>query len=155
MAMHADAIAKLLFGVKGNASRGLRRRYRRLRSQLNERNGHMADRMLSMKRADELDCSAITAGFFSKSRRALLNLPKTGVKGAAAPASSKRRYDDPSRVDLAERILKYSSKVENIPAPSSIQSLADAMLDMSNDSDAEFSERYILNQTFELSLIHI
>ena len=75
--MHADAIARLVFrrGAKGKkasgkkASQGLRRRYRQLRSKLNERNGHLADRMLSMRRAGELECTAITAGFLAKSRR--------------------------------------------------------------------------------------
>jgi hypothetical protein len=161
MAMHADAIARLVFrrGAKGKkasgkkASQGLRRRYRQLRSKLNERNGHLADRMLSMRRAGELECTAITAGFLAKSRRALLNLPKTdAVKNAKPAASAKRRYDSLDRIDLRARVLQHTSKVANIPAPSSISELADAMLDLSQNADADFGECLILNQTFERAI---
>ena len=153
-AKHADAIAQLLFG-KGKSG-SIRRQYRQLRSKINERNGHLPDRMLAMGRADELDVASITAGYFSKSRKALLNLPKSDkVRNAAPPVSKKRRYDDPARIDLRHRVLEFSAKASNIPAPSSISELADSMLAEYNNDNADPGETLILNRTYERAVMEL
>lgn len=148
---HADCIARLLFGKA--KVRSIRREYRKLRSKINEANGYMADRMLAMGRAGDLDPARITAGYFAKSRRALLNLPKpASVKNAAPPASKKRRYDDPARIDLRRRVLQFSSNVSNIPAPSSIAELAESMLAWDDGDDGL---DIILNLTYERALMEL
>ena len=87
---HADAIASLLFPQENNKNRK-RKLFRHLRSSLNEANQHLPDRYLALGRADELQLHQITAGYLSKSRKALLNIPPRTTPDAEPNEDALRR----------------------------------------------------------------
>lgn len=144
---HADAIASKLFsgdedGTKNKYAK--RKRYRHLRSRLNEANQHLPDRYLAMNRADELQVHQITAGYLSKSRKALLNIPVDSEERKG----KKMRYNNAARIDLRERVLKAAVDPKRIPAPSDVAELAQGLLDVAAEEIADAGERTLLESTY-------
>jgi len=139
-ALHADKIARKLFPNEGDDKYHLRKLFRKLRSQLNQANEYLPDRKLALGKADELQMHQITAGYFAKSRKALLNRNKDGEE----------RYDLESRRNLRKRVLEAAASPQKVPTPSDLQQLATDINVIVEDDDEEL---ILLQASFEKAVM--
>ena len=137
---HGDEIARRVFGLaavptKGSpAHTGLRRRWRKLRVQLNNTNAHIAEKFLSEKRAGQLDTRQITAGALSAMRKALLNLTKKNTE---------RTTDAGRRALRAKMQTMLAKEKPNVVVPSDLRQLADTLVRL-DESTADRAEVQLL-----------
>lgn len=130
--IHGDEIARRVFSgtavpAKGSAGqKSLRRRWRKLRVQLNAANAHIAEKYLSEKQAGRLDTRQITAGALATMRKALLNLTKKNTE----------RTSDPGRRALRRKLeVMLAKEKPNVVVPSNLQQMADTLLKVDETTD--------------------
>ncbi|CAJ1949663.1 unnamed protein product [Cylindrotheca closterium] len=142
--LHADEIAKKIFPNEGDSGGDnkhyLRKLYRKLRSQLNQTNEYLPDRKLALGKADQLQMHQITAGYFAKSRKALLNRNKDGQE----------RYDSEPRRNLRRLVLEAAATPQKVPTPSDLQQLATDISFIVDDDDEEL---ILLQASFEKAVM--